>query len=196
MIKGCHHSEETKRKMSLKRRGDKHWNWKGGRPRCLDCGKSLSLYKVKRCVPCNKKYQLGEHSPCWKGGVTLSKSYRKKQGILYRSKRKDYLRLKQKEYRKKNYLRILYLNERRRIRKMGNGGYHTLVEWETLKAQYNWTCLACKRQEPEIKLTEDHIIPLIKGGSDNIENIQPLCKSCNCKKHTDIINYYNLFTYA
>lgn len=79
--------------------------------------------------------------------------------------------------------------ERRRALNRGVGGSHTLADWETLKAQYNWTCPACRKSEPEIKLTLDHVIPVSKGGSHNIENIQPLCKSCNSKKHTKTIQY-------
>ena len=79
-------------------------------------------------------------------------------------------------------------------RKKENGGSHTWNEWQTLKAQYNFTCPSCKLQEPftnqRIKLlTEDHIIPIIKGGS---YNIQPLCMQCNLKKHIKIINFNNL----
>ena len=90
---------------------------------------------------------------------------------------------------KGGYENTLMINKQRRIRKLGNGGSHTLTEWQTLKAQYNWTCPSCKKSEPRIKLCEDHIIPLFKGGSDNIENIQPLCGKCNSIKYTKIIKF-------
>ncbi len=69
---------------------------------------------------------------------------------------------------------------RDRIRK--NGGTHTKAQWESLKDAYNYRCPMCSRIEPEISLTKDHIISLRNGGSDDIANIQPLCRSCNSKK--------------
>lgn len=96
-------------------------------------------------------------------------------------------------WRKKNaistYDRKLYLNNRRRARKNNAEGSHTQDEWEELKKQYNYMCLCCKRKEPEIKLTEDHVIPLSLSGSDFIDNIQPLCKSCNSIKNKKELRY-------
>lgn len=80
---------------------------------------------------------------------------------------------------------------KRRAKIKGNGGYFTVGEWELLKKQYNNTCPMCGKEEPEIKLTVDHIIPISKGGSSWIENIQPLCQSCNSRKSTKIIAYNN-----
>lgn len=85
---------------------------------------------------------------------------------------------------------VSWINNKRNRMKRCSDGSHTFGEWETLKAQYNWMCPCCKRKEPEVKLTEDHIIPISKGGSDNIENIQPLCGSCNSKKSNKIIKKY------
>lgn len=36
-------------------------------------------------------------------------------------------------------------------------------------------------------LTVDHIIPKSKGGSDNMENKQPMCARCNNKKGNKIL---------
>jgi len=101
----------------------------------------------------------GKNQWRWKGGISKNKAYRDWQKNLWHKRKKRAT------------------------------GSHTFGEWENLKAQYNWICPCCGMREPEIQLTEDHIIPLSRSGSDNIENIQPLCRSCNCKKHTKIIKY-------
>lgn len=82
-----------------------------------------------------------------------------------------------------------HYNRRRVARQLGASGSHTLDEWNELKARYKFSCLNCKRSEPEITISKDHVIPLVLGGTDNIDNIQPLCKSCNSRKHTRIIDY-------
>jgi hypothetical protein len=51
----------------LGKSGESHLMWKGGKPKCIDCGKQLSKYGTKRCRVCAN---TGELSPAWRGGVT------------------------------------------------------------------------------------------------------------------------------
>lgn len=66
------------------------------------------------------------------------------------------------------------------------GGSFTEQEWLDLCARYDYRCLCCKEQKP---LTVDHVMPLSKGGSNDIGNIQPLCGSCNSSKRDRHIDY-------
>lgn len=67
-----------------------------------------------------------------------------------------------------------------------NGGGHTYAEWIELKKLYGNRCASCGNSG---RLTKDHILPVSRGGTDDITNIQPLCASCNSSKGTKIILY-------
>ncbi len=43
-------------------------------------------------------------------------------------------------------------------------------------------CQSCGKTTTETELTIDHIIPLAKGGSNDMSNLQALCRHCNQKK--------------
>ncbi|PSB04740.1 HNH endonuclease [Merismopedia glauca] len=48
----------------------------------------------------------------------------------------------------------------------------------------NYQCQSCGKTHQETELNIDHIIPLAKGGSNDISNLQSLCRTCNqIKKH-------------
>lgn len=66
--------------------------------------------------------------------------------------------------------------------------HHSEQQWQTLLEMTGHRCLypGCA----SIKPTRDHIIPLAKEGTDEIDNIQPLCLSHNgFKQHHLIIDY-------
>jgi 5-methylcytosine-specific restriction endonuclease McrA len=110
-------------------------------------------------------------------------------GRKSREKYADERNAYQREYGKANRNKLTLYTNIRRSRKLQAEGSHTDEEWQNLKAFYNFKCLRCGKQEPEIKLTRDHVIPLTQGGNDSIDNIQPLCAQCNSKKNQKLIDY-------
>lgn len=93
------------------------------------------------------------------------------------------------EYYKLHPEKSVAANNRRRALKYASESTHTEEEWQKLKVFYSFTCLSCGKHEPEIKLTRDHVIPLTQGGTDSIDNIQPLCARCNSKKSYKHIDF-------
>jgi 5-methylcytosine-specific restriction endonuclease McrA len=79
---------------------------------------------------------------------------------------------------------------RRRAIKNGIEGVHfTPKQFTELIAKYNHRCVCCLKTETQLhrlgrKLVPDHVVPLSWGQpySDEIENIQPLCSTCNNSK--------------
>ena len=102
---------------------------------------------------------LPEEQNSWRGGVTPYEAHRR--------------------WVSKNPERMAHLKARRYARERNAEGSHTFEQWTALKERHNNRCAYCLEAKP---LTKDHVIPLSEGGTDYIENIQPLCRNCNSKK--------------
>lgn len=69
---------------------------------------------------------------------------------------------------------------RRRARKASLPATLTPAEYQAILEFYGFACAYCGRAD--VKLTQDHIIPLSQGGSYTKENIVPACRHCNFSK--------------
>lgn len=60
-------------------------------------------------------------------------------------------------------------------------------DWEEMVFLCDDICIVpgCKGSP----VTQDHVVPMSRGGRHEITNLQPLCQSCNSSKHTRTIDY-------
>jgi 5-methylcytosine-specific restriction endonuclease McrA len=113
----------------------------------------------------------------------------RERSAAWREQNREKDRAASKRWRDENRDAFRAIQHRRRARLRGSEGSYTAEEWQELKARYNHRCLCCGRQEPEIVLTVDHVVPIALGGANVIANLQPLCLSCNCSKQDTIADY-------
>jgi 5-methylcytosine-specific restriction endonuclease McrA len=187
-----------------------------GMKRCKKCGKSKSIKEFgkdrgrkdglflwcKQCASSSAvKWQkenpvkVKQYQATWKESHPDYKPEQDEATLMIRrlSDRIYYLRNTEKRAAAKkrwndNHPEIVAMHRKNYRAKKANGTIKP-EEWESLKKQYNYTCLRCGREEPDIKLTLDHVLPLSQGGDNVIENAQPLCPRCNSTKGTKHIDY-------
>ena len=111
-----------------------------------------------------------------------NKEYRKKYKAKYRRLHREQIAA----YRKANRERNLVYKANRKTRLTNVGGKFTIKQWRELCDLYENRCLCCGKKKP---LTVDHVIPVSKGGTSDISNIQPLCGPCNSTKHDNVVDY-------
>lgn len=181
MIKPCKKCGSTERNKS------------GG---CTLCGrrrmKEWKLANPEKVKELTKKYRE-------KHGTRLNEQARIKKNIKYheniekfREERKEYYyanrereQAKHREWKRnnrENSVKHTHLDKARKA-----GVKTEPYTFSIIREYYGNICLCCRRSN--VKLTLDHIVPISMGGDDIIQNIQPLCGSCNSKKSRRIIDY-------
>lgn len=111
---------------------------------------------------------------------------RKKANTAYRVSHKQENILRNRIYLQNHPEKLKEHSNLRRSRKLKAVGKFTGWEWIKLLDKYKHLCLWCGSTS---KLSADHVIPLSRNGHNSIDNIQPLCRSCNSKKGTKILDF-------
>ena len=115
-----------------------------------------------------------------------AKYHRNKAKQLDRAKEQYHLNLEVS--RKKGRDRLN--RKKRRARRKNAAGIST-VESRLARVEYHgWKCRYCGCELVPETLTIDHMIPLIRGGTDWPANLVPACKPCNSRKQTKTFKEY------
>ena len=159
-------------------------NWKGGKLEkdCENCGERFVFERSRENTA-----RFCSHS-CVAKSIEFTPERREAMSVITKDRVKNGTWRNQHGGYKGGYENKLMHNRNRRMKERNIVGTHSLEDWIALKIKYGFMCLMCKLTEPEITLSEDHIVPLSKDGTNNIDNIQPLCRSCNSRKHDKILN--------
>ena len=162
--------------------------------KCLYCGKKFIPYEFGdgRQKFCSQLHQykdwIKKHPErareISQKSKTKHREKRRQEGRKYYADHKEEMKVKLLAWRRRNKAKTVQQVLNRYYKTKGNGGTHTLEEWNKLKKRYLYRCAICKKKK---KLTRDHITPISKGGTNDIGNIQPLCRPCNSKKFNHIL---------
>lgn len=113
-----------------------------------------------------------------------TKEENKRKSAEYRERNKEALRAKKKAYYEKNKRKFI-LKARARRRSVKD----ELLpgEWEAMVEACGNVCIVpgCSNSP----VTQDHVIPVSKGGRHHIGNLQPICQFHNDSKHTKETDY-------
>lgn len=79
-----------------------------------------------------------------------------------------------------------WVSNRRRARKLSAPGSGVGPDqWSAMCREYDHRCAYCGKLS---RLEREHVVPLFRGGADDVTNVVPSCRSCNASKGTKLVS--------
>lgn len=189
----------------------KHKGYKKGiRPKCKLCiikeskqyrenNKEQIAKAKKKCYENNKEY-YSEYKKQWHQVNKEERSEKHKQYYKqnkkhifemvkkYKTENKEYYSEWHKQYAQTSKGKAVAKagRQNRRARVKNATGSHTAKDILNLFDLQSGKCVYCNKKLHKTKRNSyhvDHIVPLAKGGSNAVDNLQILCARCNMQKH-------------
>lgn len=125
----------------------------------------------KTCTQCNEVKPITDFRERANGGFySICRECENVNNKIYRKENPEII----------NAIKV-HTEQRRRKRASKLPSDFTPEQWKECKDYFNHECAYCGRKLKN--LTQDHFVPLSKGGGYTKDNIVPSCRSCNSKKH-------------
>lgn len=128
--------------------------------------------KRVRLLPLNPRIRKQKRRPY---------SYYKARNAKWRAANPEKHRQSGKKWRERNKDKVRALDHAKRAKRCAVEGKHTASQIRDLLKKQKGRCINCK-VNIESRYHIDHIIPISRGGSNWITNIQLLCPPCNISK--------------
>lgn len=91
-------------------------------------------------------------------------------------------RARYRAWSKKNPEKVKAKNRNTNAQRKGAVGSHTQADLERIFVAQNGRCAYCRISLRKVESNVDHIMPICRGGTNNRDNIQILCRACNQSK--------------
>ena len=148
--------------------------------------KQRETYTVNKDVICERNQRWAKANP-ERVRENWRRAYHARGEAEHVKERAKHKRLREKiaptrkAWAKANPHKVRTYEQNRRGRELNAEGSFTAAEWLDRLLEFNNHCAYCL--QPLDKVEQEHMNPLSRGGTNNIDNLVPSCPPCNRKKH-------------
>lgn len=135
----------------------------------------------------SRAYQL---SHTYEANVRGRRYARSDKGLAYRNRLDVRKRSREaiRQWYKKHPEKTTEYRHKRRAARYSVPCTLTIEQWQILLEVWYHRCAYCERGN--IKLTQDHVVPISRGGAHAMSNVVPACSLCNSKKGTKNVEQF------